>query len=123
MWRQTHDQAQGAHMTEIVGYRGIPDVPALRISKRGIRFNQALYKGMGCPSTVDIVLDTRERRLGLRLGPRHRTRRYSMDTAIRVHSRKVGRAVAPSSRGRWLIVEREDDTWWAKAILSNEEMP
>ena len=93
--------------------RGVPQAPAIRLQKQGLRMTRELFEAMGRPSYVDIVFRPNGdgEYLAIRPGHRYRVRAHPLDHAMRVNSRPLGAIVADESKGEWLLAEGRDGVW------------
>lgn len=99
---------------------GMPDAPAMRILGGIVRMSEALYRELGRPEAVDLLVDRAHNRVGVRVGQRHLVRKHDHDVAWRVHSTMIGRMIAASSSRVWLPVADCGCGVWAAFITLRE---
>lgn len=94
--------------------RGVPQVPAIRIGRSGLRITQEMWVAMGRPWLVDIIFSRDGTRsfMGLRPGHNHWVRTRKADHAVNVNSRPLGRMLSHFG-GQWLLAEERDGLWGA----------
>ena len=98
--------------------RGVPQEPALRVGRSGLRITREMYEALGSPRFVDIVFERTGSVMiiGLREGHRHRVWARQHDHALSVSSRPLGRMVPESCRGRWWLARDQDGLWAARIV-------
>jgi len=103
--------------------RGVPQEPALRGGRSGLRLTRELYEAMGQPKSVDIVfrLEGPLVFMGLRPGSNHVVRTRRLDHALSVNSRPLGRILSADCKARWLLATNQDGLWGAIVTLKEAE--